>query len=136
MSSVPYEYIAYIDEAGDPGIDRVRPIDARGGTEWMTLGCVLIKKHRDPDVVQFVQRMLAELRIRQRKDLHFRHLSPEKKLHLCTEMARLPARFFVLASNKKNMRGHRNPRAAAKMGYIQSSQMFYNFCLRLLLERV
>ena len=51
-------------------------------------------------------------------------------------MAELPARFFVLASNKKNMRGYRNPRAEAGGGYLQSSLMFYNFCIRLLLERV
>ena len=29
----PY-YIAFIDEAGDPGLNTVRPIDEVGGSEW------------------------------------------------------------------------------------------------------
>jgi hypothetical protein len=36
MSSLskPYEYVLYIDEAGDDGLKRVRPIDGAGATEW------------------------------------------------------------------------------------------------------
>jgi hypothetical protein len=30
----PY-YTAFIDEAGDPGLNTVRPIDAVGGSEWL-----------------------------------------------------------------------------------------------------
>jgi hypothetical protein len=41
-------------------------------------------------------------------------------------------RLLVLASNKKNMRQYRNQRAER----VKSQQWFYNFCLRLLLERV
>jgi hypothetical protein len=36
-----YYYVACIDEAGDPGIRRVRPHDPNGGSEWLTLGCSL-----------------------------------------------------------------------------------------------
>jgi hypothetical protein len=37
---------------------------------------------------------------------------------------------------KKNMRGHRNPHAEAKANPLTPHQYFYNFCLRLILERV
>jgi hypothetical protein len=47
-------------------------------------------------------------------------------------MRHLEARFFVLASNKKNMRGYSNPRAEK----VRSNQWFYNWCVRLLLERI
>jgi hypothetical protein len=38
----------------------------------------------------------------------------------------------VVCSNKKNMRRHRNDRAASAGG----KQVFYNYCVRLLMERV
>jgi hypothetical protein len=47
-------------------------------------------------------------------------------------VAQLPLRGFVLASNKKNMRRHRNERAER----VGTQQWFYNYCIRLLLERV
>jgi hypothetical protein len=30
-------YIAYVDEAGDDGLGRIRPLDHRGASEWMVL---------------------------------------------------------------------------------------------------
>lgn len=41
-----YGYIAYIDEAGDPGLNKVRPIDANGASEWLILSAVVIKAER------------------------------------------------------------------------------------------
>ena len=42
-----YEFIAYIDESGDPGLKKVRPIDPGGSTEWMTISAVLIRRAND-----------------------------------------------------------------------------------------
>ena len=47
-----------------------------------------------------------------------------------------PTTNFSLLSNKKNMRGHTNVRAAAKSPALTANQYFYNFCIRLILERV
>jgi len=47
----------------------------------------------------------------------------------------LPIRGFVLLSNKKNMQGYKNPRVEAARG-ASTQEYFYNFCIRLLLERV
>lgn len=49
-------------------------------------------------------------------------------------MAQLPVRYFVLISNKKNMRRYHNARAAAARP--SSQEFFYNFCVRLILERI
>jgi hypothetical protein len=54
----------------------------------------------------------------------------------CQRLASLPVNLFVMTSNKKNMRGYRNERAAAKSNPLVSKQIFYNFCLRLILERI
>lgn len=130
---VPFEYIAYIDEAGDPGLERVRPIDPVGGTEWLTIGCALIKRSDEANPPQWIKDILSDIAVKQRPDLHFRHISPTRKLRASMLMADLPARYFVVCSNKKNMRKHRNERAGAKS---LTKQWFYNWCIRILLERV
>jgi heme-degrading monooxygenase HmoA len=126
----PY-YMAFIDEAGDPGLKAVRPIDPAGATEWLCLSAVLIKARQNADVASWVRSILTKANIRH-PDLHYRYLSDAQKRIAVNEIAKLPVRAFVLASNKKNMRGYRNARAET----VQSKQWFYNFCLRLLLERV
>lgn len=125
-------YIAYIDEAGDPGLKSVRPIDENGATEWLVLSAVVIKAERENEVKGWVETIISDLGIRQRRDLHYRDLSPTRKIAAGKKIAALPVRAFAICSNKKNMRRHRNDRAAK----IPSQQWFYNFCVRLLLERV
>lgn len=127
----PY-YIAYIDEAGDPGLNTVRPIDPNGSSEWLALGAVLIQAARGPELVEWVRKIRAAINLRQRPDLHFRKLSPDRRIIVCQHIADLALRGFVLLSNKKNMRRHRNTAAER----FPSQEWYYNFCVRLLLERV
>ncbi len=124
-------YITFIDEAGDPGLKSVRPIDPVGGTEWLCMSAVLIKATREADVAGWVSSMLSEAGVNSH-DLHYRKLADYRKRIVVAEVPNLPIRAFVLASYKKNMRGYRNDRAER----VRSQQWFYNFCLRLLLERV
>lgn len=131
-SSKEYGYIAYIDEAGDPGLKTVRPIDENGGSEWLVLSAVVMKAIREPDVKGWVRDIISDLGVRQRSDLHYRNLSPTRKVSAGNQIAMLPVRAFAVCSNKKNMRGYTNTRAAK----VPSQQWFYNFCVRLLLERV
>jgi len=128
-----YKYVAYIDEAGDPGLNRVRPIDPVGGTEWMVVGASLIRKENEANPPKWVGGMLHDIGIRQRPDLHFRDLSPTRQTRICSLMAALPAVYFVVASNKKNMRNYKNERAEAKS---YSQQWFYNWLCRILIERI
>jgi len=134
MNSQPksFGYIAYIDEAGDPGLKKVRPIDQNGASEWLVLSAVVIKRHREDQVLQWVRTLIDDLGIKQRRDLHYRTLSPTRKRVAAEYIAQLPIRGFAVCSNKKNMRGYHNPRAEK----VSSQQWFYNWCVRLLLERV
>jgi hypothetical protein len=127
----PY-YIAFVDEAGDPGLKTVRPIDPVGGTEWLCLSAVVIRAQFDPKVVSWVRSILTKAGANTARDMHYRKLTDYRKRIVVSEIARLPLRGFVLASNKKNMRQYRNMRAER----VRSQQWFYNYCLRLLLERV
>ena len=134
MSGVPpeYAYLAYIDEAGDPGINKVRPIDDDGASEWLILSAVVIQAKREQCVVPWVDAIREGIGVKQRRYLHYRDLSDTRKRVVAKCMTELPIRCFAVCSNKKNMRGYNNPRPER----VPSQQWFYNFCVRLLLERV
>lgn len=131
----PYSYVTYIDEAGDPGIDRVRPIDERGGSEWLTIGAILIEANNENSPIHWRNEILKAAESRQ-SILHFRELRDWQKPRACQQLATYPLKGFVLLSNKKNMRGYQNPRAAARGNSLTQKQTFYNFCLRIILERI
>lgn len=129
-----YRYVAYIDEAGDYGIKTVKPIDKNGSSEWFILSAVVIDADRENEVAGWVEHITNGARSiqRQMKTLHFKSLLPVTKTLVCTSVANLPLRCFVVASNKQNMRGYSNPFAEQ----IPSKNWFYCWMSRILLERV
>lgn len=127
-----FKYIAYIDESGDPGIKRVKPIDPNGSSEWLVVSAVVVASHREPEIAGWISDLRGKLNSHQLKDIHFQKLQPARKLIACNHVAGLPVRCFVVASNKQNMRGYSNPFAEK----IPSDNWFYCWLTRLLLERV
>jgi hypothetical protein len=127
-------YVLYIDEAVDTGLKKVRPLDADGASEWLVIGGVLIRSAYADQTVEWVRSLRSNIKGAQRPDLHFRALSEARKAAVCTATALLPIRGFALLSNKKNIRGYRNHRAEAARP--STHEWLYNFCVRLLLERV
>lgn len=128
-------YVAYIDEAGDPGLSKIRTSTERGSSEWLVLSAIVVRTETEPQVVEWVRDIRASIGSVQGPALHYRTLSDDKKAAVCSAIAGLPLRGFVLLSNKKNMQGYRNTRVEAARG-ASTQEYFYNFCLRLLLERV
>src|SRR5690606_22961451 len=117
-------FIVYIDEAGDPGIKKVAPIDTNGASEWFTVGCAVVRTEKEPDLVPLVQSIKQSVYSTQSPDLHFRNLVEHKKLPVCRAIADADLRLLVVASNKKNMRNYRNPQAEAYPSKKQN--VFYN----------
>jgi len=132
----PYYYLANIDEAGDPGIRRVRPTDNPGGSEWLVIGCCLIEAKSEADQAVWVRQILDGVKMRQQTVLHYRELDDWRKPLVCQALAKRPVALFAMLSNKKNMKGHRNLAAAARSQGIPMDQVFYNWCIRIILERV
>jgi len=134
MSNNPpeYHYVTYIDEAGDDGLRAVKPLSRPGSSEWLILSAVVIRAENQSKVADWTEQIKAEFRNHQRSDIHFSGLNPAKRKRACEMMAELDARYFVVASNKKNMQGYTNPFA----GKIPSRNWFYCWMTRLLLERV
>jgi hypothetical protein len=91
----PY-YIAFIDEAGDPGLNTVRPIDIEGGSEWLCLGACVMRAAHEADVANWVHAIEASAGIRHQSSLHYRNLPEFRKRIICSELAKLPIRAFVL----------------------------------------
>lgn len=127
-----HEFIAYIDESGDPSLKRVRPIDEVGGTEWFVLAAVLIRRDNDTKTLGWVSAINRQLGSSNDQIIHFKDLTDEDKLTASKLVGDLPIRVFAVASNKKNMRGYRNPKAEQ----FNRQQWFYNWMFRILAERI
>jgi hypothetical protein len=140
VNTRPYDYIAYIDEAGDPGLRWVKPTDNKGSA-WFVLSAVVVHADRESEVTEWVAQALAKLRLHQTKAIHFRKLDTLRKTVVCEHLADLPIRCFVMASYKPNMRRWRNDFAARKSQelvgrLVPNPNWFYFWCSRILMEKV
>lgn len=82
IASEPYEYVLYIDEAGDDGLARVKPIDPNGASEWLVIGGFLTRSNYEPTAVEWVKDLRKKIDATQGPALHYRKLSPAKKMRL------------------------------------------------------
>lgn len=124
------KFLVYIDEAGDPGV-KPKSTDERLWTDWFSLSAVVVRATRDLEVVDWVADMREAVRSHGTKGLHYRTLSETNRERVTRMLGRKPVRIFALASLKDTMRDHYNP----VLGRANDKE-FYNWCLRLLLERV
>jgi hypothetical protein len=128
-----YEYVAYIDESGDQGLQKVKPLDPDGSSEWLVVSGVVIRKEYEEAASKWIADIRDKLKSPQLRVIHFRKLKPRwRKETVCTEIAKLPIRCFVICSNKKNMKGYVNPFAEQ----VPSQNWFYCWLTRVLLEKV
>ena len=125
------KYVAYIDEFGDPGLSGIKPRVQGGASEWLVLGCTLVKVENDKLLVSWVREILTTLRLPQSKFLHFANLSPGKQKLAAKMLAAKNSRAFVVASNKQNIEYYENPNLKS-----DKRQWYYWWMTRLLLERV
>ncbi|MGD9811368.1 MAG: hypothetical protein AB7U35_08550 [Sphingobium sp.] len=127
-----YSYVAYIDEAGDPGINKVTPRTAGGSSEWIIVSAALIPAELEGQVEDWIADLTKAMNSHQMRDIHFQKLNATRKTLACTFLAERNVRLFAVVSNKQNMEGYQNPRAAQ----IPSDNWFYCWLTRILLERV
>jgi hypothetical protein len=133
MSTLP-GYVAYIDEAGDDGLQRVKPDGPNAASEWMVLSCVLVKAEREQEVLPWLKNLMASFNQHQMTHLHFRQLKDDKRAVACQALAGLPVRLFVVITNKRNMVKYRN--LSAGKAKINVTAWFYVWLTRILVERV
>jgi hypothetical protein len=127
-------YVAYIDEAGDDGLARVRPSDPGAASEWLIISCLLVKAERDGEVLPWLKTLISSFDQHQMAHLHFRQLRDDQRSLAADYIASLPVRLFAIISNKQNMRGYKNPVAA--QAKINVTAWFYVWLSRIMIERV
>jgi hypothetical protein len=129
--TVTVRFVAYIDESGDPGLKSVKPNSETGASEWLVLGCVLVRIENDRQTLPWVREILSNFKNRQTPYLHFTDLNPAKRAVACSLLASKPCRVFVAMSNKQNIENYENPNLRD-----QRRHWYYWWMTRLLLERV
>ena len=130
--STSYDYVAYIDESGDPGLRNVKPLKKNGSSEWIVIAGALIPAEIEGEMEGFIGDMMKAINSRQLRDIHFQKLNDSRKLLVCNMLAEKNVRLFAVCSNKRNMQGYRNVKAEA----IPSQSWFYCWLTRILLERI
>lgn len=131
MKVPEYDYVLFIDEAGDDGLKRVMPIDNQGSSEWLVISGLLVRAEDESKCRAWLDHIRNDIDATQSDVLHYRKLSLTKRRRSAELLSALPVRSFTVCSNKKNMRGYNNPRAAEAGG----KQWFYNWVVRILMER-
>ncbi|WP_447930713.1 DUF3800 domain-containing protein [Sphingopyxis fribergensis] len=120
----------FIDEGGDAGVrDGLRFHHSRH--EWFSLGAYVVRSDSVDLTVSVRDEIMREAKVNQSPTLHYYKLKPDRRQQVCSILGRKSARAFCLLSHKTNMRNHYSP-ALGKFDAIR----FYNWCSRLLLERI
>ena len=131
-----YKYVLYIDEAGDPGLKRVRPRSPEGASEWFILSGVLIPADKEEEASTWIDEIMKAMNSPQMRDLHFTKLTDNRKSIACSLLADKHLRLFTVISNKQNMQGYNNPFAETMTTNLPRDNWFYCWMSRILLERV
>lgn len=84
------------------------------------------------DLVDWVKEMREEARARQAGALHYAQITKTRRAGVCEILSQKRCRAFVFASHKSNLRSYFNPRLNKPI----DPERVYNWCFRLLLERV
>jgi len=121
----------FIDEAGDPGVrDGLRFVGSRH--EWMCVSAMVVRAERAGETVDWIKDCRQAANSRQAGALHYHRIHQERREAVCASLATRPCRLFTVATHKTNLREYVNPRLQQMI----DAGKFYNWCLRLLLERV
>ncbi|CAH1661479.1 conserved hypothetical protein [Hyphomicrobiales bacterium] len=136
-----YSFVFCVDEAGDDGIERVRPLDEDGASEYFVMAGVLYSAHRNQEIVSFVSSLKKKIGINFHDTIHFRDLDDNYKNIILSDIANFKIGIVCVVSNKRNMRGYRNRRVEERSSmyrngrkFVPKINWFYNNILRYLIE--
>src|SRR5258707_7807730 len=80
------EFVAYIDESGDDGLSGFRAVGESGSSNWLVLGCCLVRRENDRSLVKSRDALLVALGKTQIREIHFQKLRHEQKIVVCQTM--------------------------------------------------
>jgi hypothetical protein len=71
-----YEYVVYIDEAGDDGFGKLKSSEPTGQSRWFVVGACCLQAKNDAQVVAWRDSIAESFPNRQRRDIHFKFGGP------------------------------------------------------------
>jgi hypothetical protein len=123
-------FVAYVDEAGDEGFGKL-PDGNTAQSRWLSLGAAIVSEANDRYVPAWRDEIMsAFVSKKNQRDLHFRDLNHDQKVHACATIATKPVGACVVSSNKITIL------AAEELEVFKRPQHLYNYLTRLLLERI
>jgi hypothetical protein len=125
-----HSFIVYIDEAGDDGIKNFRGTADGGTSHWLVIAGCIVSAENDPKMPTWRNEILGAFAGKNRRDLHFKDLKHEQRLHACSEIGKLPIRLSVIMSNKTTIPTH-----SRKNLFLKKNTLYWYLC-RYLVERV
>ncbi len=123
------QFVAYIDEAGDEGINKLR--EPSGQSRWLLLGGILVSAENDRLLPVWRDEGLALFPKKKTKDLHFRDLKHDQKVALSEFLSKKRMGVCCVCSNKETLLD----RGKYEALYGQKGHL-YNYLTRFLLERL
>lgn len=124
------EYVAYIDEAGDEGFDRLGTDQKTAQSQWFAIGGIIVSKENDRLLPSWRDEVLNYFPRKKTRELHFRELKHDQRLQTCRILSTKPIGMAVVCSNKITLLGH------PKRNLFRQKQRLYNYLTRFLLERL
>lgn len=123
------EYIAYVDEAGDEGLGKLRD-KSSGQSKWLAIGCTIVSAENDRNLVKWRDEIMAQFPKKKTRDLHFRYLNHAQSVAACQYLSDKPLGICVVASNKITLLD------SPKLEVFKQPGHLYNYLVRYLLERI
>ncbi|WP_417585077.1 DUF3800 domain-containing protein [Pelagibacterium sp.] len=124
-------YHAYIDEAGDEGLGKLKVQGVSGGqSQFFAIGAFLVSAESDAQLARWRDDLVKPFPQRKGRDLHFRDLKHEQKVAVCHALAEKPFAACVVLSYKPTIVD------SSKYKIFKQPQHLYNYLVRFTLERI
>lgn len=123
-------FVAYVDEAGDEGFGKLGDGQATGQSKWFSIGASVVTEANDKNLPSWRDEIMDAFKNRNNRDLHFRDLNHDQRVHACATIAEKPIGACVVSSNKITILD------AEELDVFKRKQHLYNYLTRFLLERV
>jgi hypothetical protein len=128
----PYGYVVYIDEAGDDGIGHFHAPGAPGQSHWLVLSACIIDAANEGKVVGWRDEIMAAFPKRRRRDIHFRSLDHNQRVHATHIVAEKQLGAIAILSNKQTIQSYPTFVEACR----NEKNVLYKYLLRYVIERI
>ncbi|MEI3806814.1 DUF3800 domain-containing protein [Agrobacterium sp. CCNWLW32] len=123
-------FVAYVDEAGDEGFGKLRDDVPSAQSKWFSIGACVVNEGNDKLLPCWRDEIMSAFKNKKARDLHFRDLSHDQRVHASSIIAQKPIGACVISSCKETILD------AEEIDIFKRKQHLYNYLTRFLLERI